>query len=103
MLVKSGDVIKVYGNAATGKGFVYIGGDVTSPGEKEFRDGLTLTQALISAGGVPRSGKATVKVARRSANGFLTTNVYDVSSIQDGKAQDPLLQAGDRIVATRGL
>ena len=103
MLVKSGDVIKVTGNAAIGKGFVYIGGDVTSPGEKEFRDGMTLTQALISAGGVPRSGKTTVKVARRSANGFLTANEYNVPSIQDGKAQDPLLQAGDRIEVTRGL
>lgn len=103
MLVMSGDVIRVSGNAATGKGFVYIGGDITSPGEKEFRDGMTLTQALISAGGVPRSGKTTVKVARRSANGFLTTNEYDVPSIQDGKAQDPLIEAGDRIVVTRGL
>ena len=103
MLVMSGDVIRVSGNAATGKGFVYIGGDVTSPGEKEFRDGMTLTQALISAGGVPRSGKTTVKVARRGANGFLTMNEYHVPSIQDGKAQDPLLQAGDRIEVTRGL
>ena len=103
MLVMSGDVIKVSGNAAIGKGFVYIGGDITSPGEKEFRDGMTLTQALISAGGVPRSEKTTVRVARRSANGFLTTNEYNVPSIQDGKAQDPLLQAGDRIEVTRGL
>ena len=103
MLVMPGDVIKVSGNAAIGKGFVYIGGDVTTPGEKEFRDGMTLTQALISAGGVPRLGKTTVKVARRSADGFLTTNEYNVPSIQDGKAQDPLLQAGDRIDVTRGL
>lgn len=103
MLVMSGDVIRVSGNAATGKGFVYIGGDVTSPGEKEFRDGMTLTQALISAGSISRSGKTTVKVARRGANGFLTMNEYHVSSIQDGKAQDPLLQAGDRIEVTRGL
>jgi len=103
MLVMSGDVIKVSGNAAIGKGFVYIGGDITSPGEKEFRDGMTLTQALISAGGVPRSGKTTVKVARRSANGFLTTNEYNFPSIRDGKAQDPLLQAGDRIEVTRSL
>jgi protein involved in polysaccharide export with SLBB domain len=103
MLVMSGDAIKVSGNAANGKGFVYIGGDVTSPGEKGFRDGMTLTQALISAGGVPRSGKTTVKVARRNASGFLTANDYNVQSIQDGKTQDPLLQAGDRIEVTRGL
>jgi protein involved in polysaccharide export with SLBB domain len=101
-LVFSGDVIKVSGSAASGRGFVYIGGDVTSAGEKEFRDGLTLTQALISAGGVPRSGKTTVKVARRNANGFLTATEYNVQSIQEGKAQDPLLQGGDRIDVTQG-
>lgn len=102
-LVFSGDVIKVSGNAASGKAFVYIAGDVTSAGEKEFRDGLTLTQALISAGGLSRSGKTTVKVARRNANGFLTATEYNLQSIQEGKVQDPLLQAGDRIDVTRGL
>jgi protein involved in polysaccharide export with SLBB domain len=102
-LVMAGDVIKVSGTAPATKGFVYISGDVTSPGEKEFRDGMTLTQALISAGGVSRSGKTTVKVARRNANGFLTTNEYYVPTIQNGKAQDPLLQAGDRIEVMRGL
>ena len=103
MLVLSGDVIKVSGSANSVKGFVYIGGDVTSPGEKEFREGMTLTQALISAGGISRSGKTTVKVARRNAAGFLTGNEFNVQSIHDGKTQDPLLQAGDRIEVTRGL
>jgi protein involved in polysaccharide export with SLBB domain len=102
-LVMAGDVIKVSGTAPAAKSFVYIGGDVTSPGEKEFRDGMTLTQVLISAGGVPRSGKATVKVARRGPDGFLISNEYNVPTIQSGKAQDPLLQAGDRIEVTRGL
>ena len=100
-LVFSGDVIKVSGNAASGRGFVYIGGDVTSAGEKEFHDGLSLTQALISAGGVPRSGKITVKVARRNAEGFLKTTEYNIRPIQEGKAQDPLLQVGDRIEVTQ--
>jgi len=103
MLVLSGDVIKVLGNAGGVKGFVYVSGDVTAPGEKEFREGMTLTQALISAGGVPRSGKTAVKVARRNAAGFLTGNEFNVQSIQDGKTQDPLLQAGDRIEVIRGL
>ena len=103
MLVMSGDVIKVSGSVNSVKGFVYIGGDVTSPGEKEFREGMTLTQALISAGGIPRSGKTTVKVARRDSAGFLKGNEFNVQSIRDGKTQDPLLQAGDRIEVTRGL
>ena len=101
MLVLSGDQIRVSGNAASG--FVYIAGDVASPGEKEFRDGMTLTQALISAGGVSRSGKITVKLARRNAGGFLTASEFNVQSIQDGKTQDPLLQAGDRIEVISNL
>lgn len=102
-LVLPGDVIKVSGDDASAKAFVYIGGEVTSPGEKEFRDGMTLTQALISAGGVARTGKTTVKVARRNANGFLRTNEFNLRSIEEGKLEDPLLQAGDRIEVTRGL
>ena len=103
MLVLSGDQIKVSGNGVSARGFVYIGGDVASPGEKEFREGMTLTQALISAGGVPRSDKITVKLARRNAGGFLTASEFNVQSIQEGKTQDPLLQAGDRIEVIRNL
>lgn len=101
-LVLPGDNVRVSADTANAKGFVYVGGDVTSPGEKEFREGMTLTQVLISAG-VRSAGKTTVKVARRSANGFLTANEYNLHSIEDGKAQDPLLQAGDRVEVTRGM
>lgn len=102
-LVLPGDIVKVSGDDATAKGFVYVAGDVTSPGEKDYRNGMTLTQALMSAGGVSRVGKTTVKVARRNANGFLTANEFNLRSIEEGKAEDPLLQAGDRIDVTRGL
>jgi protein involved in polysaccharide export with SLBB domain len=101
-LVVPGDIIKVSADSVNAKGFVYVGGNVTSPGEKEFRDGMTLTQVLISAGGTRSTGKATAKVARRNANGFLSTNEYNLHSIADGKAQDPLLQAGDRIDVAGG-
>lgn len=96
-LVLPGDNIKVSAGPVNAKGFVYVAGDLASPGEKEFRDGMTLTQALISAGGIKSTGKTTVRVARRNANGFLTTNEYNLRSIADGKTQDPLLEAGDRI------
>ena len=100
-LVLPGDVIKISGGNSTGTRFVYVGGDIASRGEKEFRDGMTLTQAILSAGGVPAGGKMSVKVARRNAKGFLTTNEYSLQSIKDGKSQDPLLEAGDRIEVTR--
>lgn len=100
-LVLPGDAITISGGAAAR--FVYVGGDVASRGEKEFREGMTLTQAILSAGGVARSNKTSVKVARRNSSGFLMSNEYNLQSIQDGKSQDPLLEAGDRIEVTRGM
>jgi protein involved in polysaccharide export with SLBB domain len=102
-LVLPGDVIKISGGNSTPTRFVYVGGDVVSRGEKEFREGMTLTQAILSAGGVARSSKTSVKVARRNSNGFLMSNEYSLQSILEGKSQDPLLQAGDRIEVTRGM
>lgn len=102
-LVKAGDIIKVSGESASSKGFVYVGGDVAATGEREFREGMTLTQALLAAGGVARSDKASAKVARRNASGFLVTNDYNVRAIEEGKAPDPALEAGDRIEVRRGV
>jgi len=103
ILVLPGDAIKVSASPAAPKQFLYIGGDVASPGEKEFRDGITLTQALLAAGGSSRNMKNSVRVARRNATGFLVTTKYDLHSIAQGKTPDPLLEAGDRIEVTRGV
>ena len=102
-LVKAGDIIKVSGESASSKKFVYVGGDVAATGEREFREGMTLTQALLAAGGVARSDKASAKVARRNASGFLVTSEYNVRAIEAGKAPDPVLEAGDRIEVKRGV
>lgn len=102
-LVLAGDIIRVSGDSAAPKKFVYVGGDVAATGEREFRDGMTLTQALLAAGGVARGEKASVKVARRNANGFLVTSEYNVRAIEEGKAPDPTLEAGDRIEVKRGV
>jgi protein involved in polysaccharide export with SLBB domain len=102
-LVLPGDVIRISGAGSSATRFVYIGGDIASPGEREYRDGLTLTQALLSAGGISRAGNTSVKVARRNSGGFLTSKEYNLRWIEDGKAQDPLLEAGDRVEVKRGL
>ena len=102
-LVKAGDIIRVSGESATSKRFVYVGGDVPATGEREFREGMTLTQALLAAGGVARGEKAGAKIARRNASGFLVTNEYNVRAIEEGKAPDPVLAAGDRIEVRRGV
>jgi protein involved in polysaccharide export with SLBB domain len=102
-LVLPGDVIKISGGNLPATRFVYVGGEVASRGEKEFREGMTLTQAILSAGGVSASSKMSVKVARRNANGFLSTSDYNLQSIKNGKSQDPLLEAGDRIEVMRSM
>jgi protein involved in polysaccharide export with SLBB domain len=100
-LVAPGDVIKISGAPVAAGKFLYVGGEVAAPGEKAFREGMTLTQALLSAGGASQSGK-TIKVARRNSTGYLSTNEYNLRSIEDGKTPDPVLEAGDRIEVTRG-
>lgn len=102
-LVLPGDVIKVSGGNSAAARFVYVGGDVTARGEKEFRDGMTLTQAILSAGGVTRGTKTNVRVARRDSSGFLRSSEYNLRLIEEGKSQDPLLQAGDRIEVIPGM
>ena len=99
-LVMPGDIVKISG---TPKQFVYLGGDVTSGGEKEFREGMTLTQALLAAGGVPRDARSKVKIARRSSTGFLASEEHNLQAINEGKTHDPLLQPGDRIEVRRGV
>jgi len=103
-LVLPGDVIKVSGDNSASRRFVYVGGEVASPGEREFREGMTLTQALLAAGGVSsRQQRTSIKLSRRNAGGFLTSKEYNLRSIEEGRVQDPLLEAGDRVEVTRGL
>lgn len=101
-LVLPGDVIRISGAESVARSFVYVGGAVISPGEKLFRDGMTLTQAVLAAGGAPRSDRTIIRLARRNASGFLTTNEYSLRAIEEGKAPDPALEAGDRIEVVRG-
>jgi len=100
-LVFAGDIVKISSTDTATRQYVYVGGDLVSPGEKSFRQGMTLTQALLSAGVTPATVK-TVKVARRNSNGFLSTREYDPRLIEQGKIPDPLIEAGDRIEVIRG-
>jgi len=93
LLVRPGDVITV---KPTPPQFFYIAGKVKEPGEKAYRRGLTLTQAIIVAGGITgKSGE--VRLARDDGKGFLIVNHYKLKDIESGNVKDPLIQAGDRI------
>ena len=93
LFVHPADVITLQPHATQ---FFYVSGEVKAPGEKVFRRGLTLTQAIITAGGaigVPRE----VRVGRDDGKGFLAVTRYQLKDIEMGKVQDPLIQPGDRI------
>jgi protein involved in polysaccharide export with SLBB domain len=93
LLVHPGDVITLQGNPTQ---FIYVSGGVKEPGEKTFRRGLTLTQAIIAAGGL--SGKSReARLAREDGKGFLVASRYKLKDIDSGKLADPLVQPGDRI------
>lgn len=96
-LVSPGDVVEVL---ASRPQFYYIGGKVGSPGEKEFRQGITLTQAILASGGQPSSSKS-VLVTRQNAEGLLSTTTYALQEILSGKAPDPSLRPGDRVEVIR--
>jgi protein involved in polysaccharide export with SLBB domain len=97
LLVRPGDVITLHANVTQ---FVYIGGEVKSPGEKTFRRGLTLTQALISAGGVTEKAKE-VRLGRDDGNGFLSVTRIKLKDIESGKVPDPQVRPGDRITIVK--
>ena len=94
LLVRPGDVITLHANATQ---FLYIGGEVKSPGEKTYRRGLTLTQAIISAGGVTKKGKV-ARLGRDDGKGFLAVTNLKLKDIESGKIPDPLVRPGDRIM-----
>ena len=93
LLIKPGDVVTIQPAI---KQFFYVGGDVKAPGELPFRSGLTLTQAILSAGGVRLKGNK-VQLTRGQGNGLLTSQEFKLNDINKGKTADPVIQPGDRI------
>ena len=82
--------------------FYFIGGQINSPGQKDYHAGLTLTQAILASGGGSRFAGNKVKVLRQGADGRLVTTEYNLKNIESGKDPDPLLQPGDRVEIGRG-
>jgi protein involved in polysaccharide export with SLBB domain len=101
-LVMPGDVITIAALPPQAPQFFYIGGQVTSPGQKDFHAGLTLTQAVLASGGTTRFAGSKVKVSRQGADGRLVTTEYNLKQIEAGKIPDPVLQPGDRLEVGRG-
>ncbi len=99
-LVVPGDAIKVTGMPPAPAEFFFVGGEISSPGQKPFHVGLTLTQAILASGGTKTSADSRVRVSRQGADGKLTSEEFNLRKIQSGKTPDPVLQKGDRIEVT---
>lgn len=97
-LVRQGDVVTLRARAPQ---FVYVAGAVREPGQRQFNAGLTLTQALLAAGGVTSPGGAVVTLTRQTPDGRLSTTRYVLAEIRSGKTPDPILRPGDRLEVLR--
>jgi polysaccharide biosynthesis/export protein len=76
---------------------VTITGAVKKPGVVPMVGGMTLLQAIAQSGGLEDTAESTAVVMRVS-DGKRLAGRYDVSDIQEGRANDPQLQSGDVIV-----
>lgn len=92
LLIRSGDVISVQ---PARQQFFYVAGDVKAPGEKLFRPGMTLTQAILSAGGDEKDRE--VELAREDSEALLVSAKYKLKDIYAGNVADPQILPGDRI------
>jgi protein involved in polysaccharide export with SLBB domain len=93
-LVQSGDVVTLTPRPPE---FLYVGGEISSPGQKDFHAGITLTQALLASGGVTKTAGDRVKVSRQGPDGRLVSTEYSLREIEAGQAPDPALRPGDRV------
>jgi protein involved in polysaccharide export with SLBB domain len=92
--VQSGDVVTL---TARPPEFFYVGGEIGSPGQKDFHPGLTLTQALLASGGVTKAAGERVRVSRQGPDGRLVSTEYNLREIEGGVVPDPALRPGDRV------
>ncbi|MBK7704800.1 MAG: polysaccharide biosynthesis/export family protein [Acidobacteria bacterium] len=99
VLVFPGDIVEFSASAEAEKAnqFVFISGEISNSGKLAFHSGLTLTQAIIVAGGIKRTGIKKAVIRRKNAAGLLETKEYNLKAINEGKMPDPNLADGDII------
>jgi protein involved in polysaccharide export with SLBB domain len=78
---------------------VFVGGQVSKPGGYELRQGQTVLQAVILAGGFTREAhRKTVLHARPAPGGSLKITVVDITKLmKPGGGQELSLQDGDYV------
>jgi len=100
VLIFPGDIVEfksVASENAKVPQFYYIGGNIASVGQKDFHQGITLTQAILASGGLKKLTVKSVVIRRKNEAGLLSPIEFNLKAIKDGKQPDPILQAGDTI------
>lgn len=102
VLIMSGDIIEFKNANASKKAngatnFFFIGGNVVSGGQKDFHEGLTLTQAILASGGLKKTNAKSVIIRRKNDDGLLEAKNFNLKEIKNGKMPDPEIKAGDTI------
>ncbi len=93
--LKAGDVVSV--QAKPEQQFVTISGAIKKEGLVDFKEGMSLSDAIKNAGGLlPLADIAKISIMRR-VNGALQRQTVDLSKVRAGKQPDVLLQANDLI------
>jgi len=85
--------VKQYGQRVT------VSGEVKGPRILALEGNMTLTQAVVAAGGLSDLADTKRVHIARASGGHVADEVYNMNDIQSGKAPDPQLQGGDLIVA----
>lgn len=83
---------------------VYVGGQVSTPSVVKLLPGMSVSQAIVAAGGFLKTGREkTVLLLRYRPQGKPLVATIDVKAVLDGTGVDPLLQPYDVIYVPRTL
>ena len=93
--VRVGDVISV-----SSKQLFFITGEISSPGQYEISQGLTLMRAVSQAGGYSKFASRIIEI-HRVVGGEKTIETHDLGDIRKGKADDPVIMADDVLIVRR--
>ena len=77
---------------------ITVEGAVKKPGVYPIVGGMSLLQAVATAGGFDNNAEETILLIRQN-NGKSSAGRFDVSQMRKGKAEDVQLEAGDVIIA----
>jgi polysaccharide biosynthesis/export protein len=96
--VVSGDVIFVRNKPVEQ---VFVSGDVTAGKSLTYVEGMTVSQAIIMAGGLTRFGSKSKISIRRTENGKTVILRINLSDIEKGKSKDVRLTPNDHVFVGR--